>query len=51
MKETFLSDTEDVNLLDFSDRYFFLCEVVVHRFHWETEQATLHPSVFIQKIA
>lgn len=51
MKETFLPGTETVMLLNFSDSYSFLCEDAVHRFHWETWQATLHPSVFIQKIA
>jgi hypothetical protein len=44
MVETFLPNSEAVILLDFSDRYSFVCHHVVHRFHGETEQATFHPS-------
>lgn len=46
MKETFLPKTEGIILLCFLDNCLFLCQDTVRRFHWETEQASLHPSGF-----
>jgi hypothetical protein len=43
LKETILPDTEAVILLDFSKNYSFLHQDAIQGFHWQIDEATLHP--------
>jgi hypothetical protein len=51
LKETILPNTEAVILLDFVESYSFLCHDAIQGFHWETDQATLHPFVVLLLIS
>ena len=40
-----LTSSEAIVLLDFAENYSFVCQDAVQGFHWNNDQATLHPFV------
>ena len=50
LKES-LPITSAIILLDFSENYSFVCQDATQGFHWNTEQATLHPFAVYYRLA
>lgn len=50
LKES-LPITSAIILLDFAENYSFVCQDATQGFHWNTEQATLHPFALYYRMA